>query len=88
MEQYIKWFENKVRVKLSAITINSITSDEMVSITHKKNLSNIPCGFVDRRNVSPTIWIRNDMSELQTQTTIRLCEKISVNSKTVIKVIY
>lgn len=70
MEQYIKWFENKVRVKLPTITINSITSDEMVSITHKKNLSNIPCGFVDRRNVSPTIWIRNDMSELQTQTTI------------------
>ena len=70
MEQYIKWFENKVRVKLPTITINSITSDEMVSITHKKNPSNIPCGFVDRRNDSPTIWIRNDMSELQTQTNI------------------
>ena len=42
----------------------------MVNITHKDSLSNIPCGFVDRRNVKPTIWIRNDMSELQTQTTI------------------
>ena len=42
----------------------------MVNITHKDSLSNIPCGFVDRRNDKPTIWIRNDMSELQTQTTI------------------
>lgn len=70
MEKYIKLFENKAGVKFPPIKINSITSDEMASITHKKTLSNIPCGFVDRRNVSPTIWIRNDMSELQTQTTI------------------
>lgn len=70
MEKYIKLFENKAGVKFPPIKINSITSDEMASITHKKTLSNIPCGFVDRRNVNPTIWIRNDMSELQTQTTI------------------
>lgn len=70
MEKYIKLFENKVGVKFPPIKINSITSDEMASITHKEPLSNIPCGFVDRRNVSPTIWIRDDMSALQTQTTI------------------
>lgn len=63
-------FENHVGIKLPPITINRITSKEMVNITHKDSLSNIPCGFVDRRNVKPTIWIRNDMSELQTQTTI------------------
>lgn len=70
MDKYIELFENHVGIKLPPITINRITSKEMVNITHKDSLSNIPCGFVDRRNVKPTIWIRNDMSELQTQTTI------------------
>lgn len=70
MDKYIELFENHVGIKLPTITINRITSKEMVNITHKDSLSNIPCGFVDRRNVKPTIWIRNDMSELQTQTTI------------------
>lgn len=70
MDKYIELFENHVGIKLPSITINIITSKEMVNITHKDSLSNIPCGFVDRRNVKPTIWIRNDMSELQTQTTI------------------
>ncbi len=70
MDKYIEMFENHVGIKLPPITINRITSKEMVNITHKDSLSNIPCGFVDRRNVKPTIWIRNDMSELQTQTTI------------------
>lgn len=70
MDKYIELFENHVGIKLPSITINRITSKEMVNITHKDSLSNIPCGFVDRRNVKPTIWIRNDMSELQTQTTI------------------
>lgn len=70
MDKYIELFENHVGIKLPPITINRITSKEMVNITHKDSLSNVPCGFVDRRNVKPTIWIRNDMSELQTQTTI------------------
>lgn len=70
MDKYIELFENHVGIKLPPITINRITSKEMVNITHKDSLSNIPCGFVDRRNVKSTIWIRNDMSELQTQTTI------------------
>ncbi len=70
MDKYIELFENHVGIKLPTITINRITSKGMVNITHKDSLSNIPCGFVDRRNVKPTIWIRNDMSELQTQTTI------------------
>ena len=70
MDKYIELFENKLRVELPPITINNIASDKMASITHKDTLSNIPCGFVDRSHVNPAIWIRNDMSELQTQITI------------------